>query len=89
MKIRASLSKLYEQWRSCGKASFDQQVSLMLGYDSDATQLVLKAFYSRRDIQELESIVELMKLSFLAMQADRSGELRVCGDSKSKSGPKP
>ena len=35
---------------------------LMLGNDSDETQLVLKIFYSRRDEQRLESNVKLTKL---------------------------
>ena len=71
------------------KQASTKQMSLMLGYDNNTTQLVLKAFYSRRDVQELESNVELTKLLFLAIQADRIGGLRVYGDSKTKSGPKP
>ena len=61
----------------------------MLGNGSDDTQLLLKTFYSRRDEQRLESNDELMKLFPMTTQADRSGGLRMCGDSKTKSGPKP
>ena len=60
----------------------------MLGNDSDDTQLVLTTFYIRRDEQRLESNVELMKLFPMTTQVDRSGGLRVCGDSKTKPGPK-
>ena len=61
----------------------------MLGNDSDDAQLVLKTFYSRRDEERLESDVEPMKLFPMTTQADRIGGLRVCDDSKTKSGPKP
>ena len=61
----------------------------MLGYDSDKTQLALGPFCDRRVEQGLKSNVEITKLSPLATQADANGGLRVCGDSKTKSGPKP
>ena len=60
-----------------------------LGDDSDDTQLDLKTFYSRRDEQSLESNVKLSKLFPMTTRADRSGGLRVFGDSRTKSGPKP
>ena len=47
-----------------------------------------KTFYSRRDEQRLESNVELTKQFPMTVQADRNGGLRVCGDAKTKSGPK-
>ena len=60
---------------------------------------VLEPFYNRRDEQGLKSSVELKKLSPLATQTNRcwwistqtdaNGELRMCGDSKTMSGPKP
>ena len=49
---------------------------------------IFKAFYSRRDEQRLESNIELTKQFPMIVQADRNGGLRVCGDSKTKSGPK-
>ena len=62
----------------------------MLANDSDErTQLVLKTFYNRRDEKRLESNVGLTKLFPMTTRADRSGGLGVCGDSKTKSGPKP
>ena len=48
-----------------------------------------KTFYSRRDDQRLESSIELTKQFPMTVQADRNGGLRVCWDSKTKSGPKP
>ena len=66
-----------------------KRTSLMLGNDSDETKLVLKAFRSRRDEQRQESNVELTKLFPMTTQAERSGGVRVCDDSKTKSGPKP
>ena len=72
------------------KQASTKRTSLMLGNDSDDTQLVLK-HYRRRDEQRLESNVKLPKLFPMTTQveADSSGGLRVCGDSKTKSGPKP
>ena len=61
----------------------------MLGYDSDETRLVLEPFYNKRDEQGLKSSVELTKLSPLVTQADANGGIRVCGDSKTNSGPEP
>ena len=59
MKIRASLSKPYGQWRNNVKArASTRRMSLMLGYDSDETQLVLKVSYSRRDDKGLKGNVE-------------------------------
>ena len=66
-----------------------KRTSLMLGKDSDEKQLVLKTLYSRRDEQRLESNVKLAKPFTMTMQADRSGGLKVCDDSKTKSEPKP
>ena len=57
-----------------------KRTSLMRGNDSDNTQL---------DEKRLESNDELMKLFPMRTQADRIGGLRVCGDSKTKSGLKP
>ena len=70
------------------KQAWTKRTSLMLDNDSDETQLVLESFYSRRDEQLLECNVKLMKLFPMTTQADRSGGLRVCDDSKRKSGPK-
>ena len=39
--------------------------------------VILKAFYSRREGEELESIVELFELLVLTTQADKSGGLCV------------
>ena len=76
------------QWRNNGamaaKQASTKRMYLMFGNNSDEAQLVLKAFYNRRDKQRLESNVFRM-----TVQADRSGRLRVCGYSKAKSGPKP
>ena len=66
-----------------------KQTSLMLGNDSDETKLVLKTFKSRRDEQGLESNFEQTKIFPMTTQADRSGWLKVCGNSKTKAGPKP
>ena len=44
------------------KQASTMRTSLMLGNDSDVTQLVLKTFYSSRDELRLESNVELTKL---------------------------
>ena len=71
------------------KQASTKRTSLMLGNDSDEKQLVLKTFYSRSDEQRLESNVTLKKLFPMTMQADRSGRLKVCDDSKTRSGPKP
>ena len=71
------------------KQASTKRTSLMLGNDSDVTQLVLKTFYSRRDELRLGSNVELTKLFPMTTQADRSGGLRLCVHSKTKSGPKP
>ena len=60
-----------------------------LGCDSDERQLVLKTFYSRGDEERLESNVKLTKPFLMTTQADRSDGLKVCDDSKTKSGPKP
>ena len=84
MKIRASLSRPYKQWRNGGT----KRTSLMLGNDSDEKQLVLKRFNSRRDERRLENNVKLTNPFPMTTQADNSGGLRVCGDSKTKSGPK-
>ena len=46
--------------------------SLMLGNDTDDTQLVLKTFYSRRDEQRMESNVKLTKLFPMTTQANRT-----------------
>ena len=73
---------------AANKAS-TERTSLMLGNDSDEKKLVLKALYSRRDEQRLESNVKLAKPFTMTTQADRSGGLKVCDDSKTKSGPKP
>ena len=43
--------------------------SLMLGNDTDDTQLVLKTFYSRRDEQRKESNVKLTKLVPMTTQS--------------------
>ena len=61
------------------KQASTKRTSLMLGNDSDDTQLVLKTFYSRRDEQRLESNVELPKLFSMTTQADSSGGLRFSG----------
>ena len=71
------------------KQASTKRMSLMLGNDSDETQLILKTFYSRRDEQRLESNVKLTKLFPIKTQVDRSGGLKVCDYSKTKSGPKP
>ena len=42
-----------------------------------------------RDEQGLESNVELTKLLPMTTKADRIGGFRVCGDSKTKLGPRP
>ena len=75
--------------RMAVKQASTKRTFLMFGNDSDDTQLVLKTFYSRRDEQRLKSNVELMKPFPMTAHADRSGALRVCADSKTKSGPKP
>ena len=67
-----------------GKQASTKRTSLMLGNDSDETQLVWKTFYSWRDEQRLESNVQLTKLFPMTTQADRSDGLKVCDDSKTK-----
>ena len=64
-----------------------KRTSMMLGNDSDGTQF--SKHYHRDDEQRLASKVKLTKLFPMITQADRSGGLRVWGDSKTKSGPKP
>ena len=71
------------------KQALNKRTSLMLGNDSDETQLVLESFYSRRDEQSVDSNIELIKLFLMTTQADRSGGLRVCGNLKTKVRPKP
>ena len=66
-----------------------KRMSLMFGIDSDDTHLLLKTSHRRMDEQRLESNLEVMKLFLMIMQVDRNGGLRVCGDLKTKSGPKP
>ena len=61
-----------------GKASFVEVNVSMLGNDCDETQTRnLKAFYSRREEDELESNVDLFELLVLTTQTDRRGGLRV------------
>ena len=57
------------------KQVLTKRTSLMLGFDSDKTELVLTAFYSRRNEQGLESSVELTKFLPMTTQADRCGRL--------------
>ena len=55
------------------KQASTERMFLMLGIDSDDTQLSFKTSHRRRDEQRLESNVELMKLFPMKTQADRSG----------------
>ena len=71
------------------KQASTKRTSLMLGYDRDENQRVLKAFYNKRDEQGLEINVQLTKLLPMTAQVDRRGGLRVSSNSKTKSGPKP
>ena len=71
------------------KQASTKRTSLMLGNDSDEKQLVLKRFNSRRDEQRLENNAKLTKPFPMTTQADNSDGLKVCDDSKTKSGPKP
>ena len=68
------------------KQASTKRTSLMLGNDSDDTQLVLNTFYRRKDEQRLESYVELTKLFRMTTQADRSGGFRGCDDWKQSQG---
>ena len=75
-EIMASFSKLDEQWRNGGKASFVQVSISMLGNDCDKLKhVILNSFYSRREEEELESNVELLELLVMATQVGRRGGL--------------
>lgn len=71
------------------KQASTKRVSLMLGYDCHETQLVLKAFYSRKEDEGLKSNVELLKLLLLTTQADTNSGLKVWGDLKATAKPGP
>ena len=95
MKIRASLSKAVtittttSNGGMVAKQASARQVSLVLGYDCQEPQLVLKSFYDRKEEEGLKSNTELLKLLLLKTQAGRSDGHKIFSDVKAKPGPKP
>ena len=55
------------------KQASTKRTSLILGYESDKTQLASEPFYNRQDEQGFKSNVERTKLSPQATQANANG----------------
>ena len=73
MKIRSFFQDHTSNGGIAAKQASTKQTSLILGIDSEDTQLVLKTFHRRRDKQRLESNVEPMRLFPMTTQVDSSG----------------